>query len=330
MPLNLSDIQPPKVSIGEVDGLGELFVGEATMGLYTRVERSQLTVETPTAQLVNLLIECMVTRADGVPLTSDEIDALSAVDRQRIVAAIGKAHPNWFKQQHDDKSSEIVQEEGESDEAYLARCFLLDKKREFGRMALAMAGLSERMTSIIGPGLTANRLASSRVAAALKAISLPEPSPQLPHFPPIQVPRNPIHETNDILTAVSRHIAHMSELSSATAAMQKTLNDTASAAVADFSRGAESSQRNAKWSLVVALIALAISVLTGVGQWWQSLDQDRAENLRTEKLIASQQALIEALRQQKSTQTPGQATTKARPEGLLVDRSAPQSKSKER
>lgn len=325
MPLKLSDIQPSKVSMGEVDGLGELFVGEATMGLYSRVEQSQLTVETPAAQLVDLLIECMVTKADGVPLTSDDIGALSEVDRQRIVVAIGKAHPNWFKQQHQDRWSEIVREEGESDEAYLARCFLLDKKREFDSMALAMAGLSERMTSIIGPGLAANRLASSRVAAALKAISLPEPSPRMTHVPPIQVPRNPIHETNDILTAVSRHIAQMSELSSATASMQKTLNDTASAAVADFSRGAESSQRNAKWSLVVALIALAISVLTGLGQWWQSLEQDRAENLRTEKLIASQQALIEALRQQRPVQAPRQVIPQDSPDGSPVDR--PEAKS---
>lgn len=322
MPLKLSDIRLPRDPVGEIDGLGELFVGRAALRLYTLLEREEHTGELSDERLVNTLIEGLVTQADDQPLTKAEIATLKPEARDRIIGAICAAHPRWFEEQPEEGGDPVpvLRDPNESDEAYLARCFRLDKKREFGRLAAAMTGLSDRMKSVLGTGLAANIAASARLGDAMKAISHPEPIRPVRDFTPIKLPPNPIHETNETLAAVAKRIEQMAELAAATAAMQKSLNDTASAAVADFSQGAEASKATAQWSLRVAWIALAISVLTGGAQWWQSSNQDRAEEERAGRLIASEEALAKALtelknEQERSRNLPGGEVNKPVPDG---------------
>ncbi|OYU74216.1 MAG: hypothetical protein CFE32_18490 [Alphaproteobacteria bacterium PA3] len=121
--------------------------------------------------------------------------------------------------------------------------------------------------------------------------------PQFKFIPraPIEfkIPPNPIYETNELLAEVAAQIAQMRELAAATADMQRTLNDTASVAVADFSAGAEASRTASKYglwiagtSLIVSILALGITYYQGSLQNKDVMAREAAARLQNERLIA--------------------------------------------
>lgn len=310
MALSLKDLKIPAVPIGEVAPHGEVFLRKLSMNdLSTLAEADEPTL--PVGDLVNALIGTLLRNGDEALLTAEQIEALSPEDRGRIVAAITAQNEDWFFEDVNEGGEAIdiakihvpmVRAEGESAEEFLVRGYRAYATRMRTRLSTMFEGMSSHLKSVLGPGLAANFGASNRLGEIIKSmqggIGSSEGQATIRHepfelkMPPI--PRNPIYDTNEILGEVAGQIDQMRELAAATAEMQRTLNDTASAAVADFSSGAEATRkatRNGLWiagaSLAVSIIALIATVYMG---WMQNKDtqgREAAQRTQTERAITA-------------------------------------------
>lgn len=310
MALSLKDLKIPAVSIGEVAPHGEVFLRKLSINdLSTLAEADEPPL--PVGDLVTALIGTLLRNGDEALLTAEQIGALSPEDRGRIVAAITAQNEDWFFEDvnEDGEATDttkihvpMVRAEGESAEEFLVRGYRADTTRMKTRIGTMFEGMSSHLKSVLGPGLAANFGASNRLGEIIKSmqggVGASAGQATIRHepfefkMPPI--PHNPIYDTNEILGEVAGQIDQMRELAAATAEMQRTLNDTASAAVADFSSGAEATRkatRNGLWiagaSLAVSIIALVATVYLGWGQSKDTQGRDAAQRTQTERAITA-------------------------------------------
>jgi uncharacterized protein YukE len=78
-------------------------------------------------------------------------------------------------------------------------------------------------------------------------------------LPPI--PPNPIHETNATLAEVASSIDEMRDLFAQQAVMQSSLNEVATEILDKFVTGAQNAEKSSKRALMIAMIAIAASIL---------------------------------------------------------------------
>lgn len=264
-------------SIGEVGSLGELALRNLSVGALRELSKADLDASLPVADLISALLATLVVRLDGEILRPEVVAQLTVTERERLVAEIIARNPDWL----DAGERGVPREIGEDDEHHLARAYRHQAERfatsmrdTAASLASSLGGMGERMRALLAPGLAANSAASSRVADLVGSMDASRVTfaPIGPsRLPKITIPPNPVHETNEILGEVAGHIAQMRELAVATADMQRSLNDTATAAVADFARGAEASAQSseqalelAKSSLWMAKVGLAVAVVTAL------------------------------------------------------------------
>lgn len=96
-----------------------------------------------------------------------------------------------------------------------------------------------------------------------------EPKDALPRMPRIEIPRNPVFDTNAILRQVSDDIERMVELSDRQSQLIQLLSETANLALGEAASSSAEAKRSAelakeattftKWSVVVAVIAIVLS-----------------------------------------------------------------------
>lgn len=251
------------------------------------------------------------------------------------------------------------QEDGEDDEAYLLRAWTVYRDRERAnhkKMMEAIAGPKVSDLAKLGllPGLAANMSASKRLAEQLaylkpggmigKALEqqaktvkratdlgLGKPFgesfavPRAPELPQLNYtpPPNPVHETNTLLADMGEQIAAMHAVALTSAEMQRSLNDVALKAVADFATGAEQSKKSGDRALLVSVIAAVIAALSIIVTLWLSRGQGqhakrqatieaarhREEVGLRERELAATQALADQLRQSRA-KPPSQAAGK--------------------
>lgn len=311
MASSLKAIKILAVSIGEIAPHGELFLRKLSfkdLSSLTGADKPPL----PTGDLVTALIGTLLRNRDETQLTKEQVRALSAEDRARIVAVITAQNQGWFFEDvnEDGESTDIaknhvpmVRLDCESAEEFLARGYRAEAARWNAIASTMFRDMSSHLKSVLGPGLAANFDASNRLGEIIKSMQTGvgaevasqatiRHAPSQFEMPPI--PHNPIHDTNAILEDVAGQIDQMRALAAATAEMQRTLNDTATAAVADFSSGAEATRkatRNGLWiaraSLTVSIIALLATIYMG---WVQSRDthgRDAAQRTQAERAIAA-------------------------------------------
>lgn len=311
MALSLKDLKIPAVSIGEVAPHGDVFLRRLSVSDLSKLNKAD-EPPLPVGDLVTALIGTLLRNGDEVLLTAEQVDALSPEDRARIVAAITAQNQDWFFDDMNEDGDAVdiakvhvpmARAEGESAEEFLARGYRAEALRMKTRFSTMFKGMSEHLKSVLGPGLAENYSASNRLGEIIKSMqggmgAATEAHATIRHepfelrVPPI--PRNPIYDTNEILQEVAGQIDQMRELAAATAEMQRTLNDTASTAVADFSSGAEATRkatRNGLWiagtSLVVSIIALVVTIYMDWGQSNDAQGRDAAQRMRAERAISA-------------------------------------------
>ena len=293
----------PKVLIGEVAPHGELFQRGLGFGALRDLSEADQDGDLPADELASEAILAVVRTGEDEPLTREEVSALDADARRTIVRAIIEKNRDEFVEDRNEKgkgfdlalmSVPMEQGEGESDAEFLARGIRGQLAANKARLKGMMSGLSERMQGVIGAGLAANVSASSHLSDVLKSMR-PEPAP----FRMPEIPRNPIYDTNEILGEVADQIGQMRDLAAATAEMQRTLNDTATAAVVDFSDSAEQSFNAAKQGLKIArntlyatILAVFVSVVAVGISLWSMNSQDAGAEAREAALRAQTQRLM--------------------------------------
>lgn len=296
-------IKIPKVSIGYIEPYGELFLRGLSYGNFIELSKLDLARVLPADELATQIILALVYNRNDQPLSQEEIGAFASDSRRRVVRAIIEQNPHWFAEDRNEegKGSDLAklnapmeQREGEGDEEYLARGFRAELAAINARTSSMMSGLSDRLKGLLGPGIAANTGASARLSNLLHTI---RPEPITLKIP--EIPRNPIHETNEILREVASQIGQMRDLAAATADIQRTLNDTATAAVADFSKGAEKSRkatRNGLWiagaTLLVSILAVGVSIYTLKSQNAGVEAREAELRAQTERLMAKEAELV--------------------------------------
>lgn len=305
-----SKLKLRKFSIGEFAPHGELFQRSLSFGALRNLSDADLQGDLPASELVGMVIGEVVCTADDTPLSAKDVSALDANARQNIVRAIIEKNRDQFVEDRNEKGKgtdiaklcvPMEQSENETDEEFLSRgirAVLLANKVRLKEM---MSGLNERTQGVIGADLAANIGASQSLAHLLDSMR-PEPAqitmPMIPH--------NPIDDTNDLLVEVASQIGQMRDLAAATAEMQRTLNDTATAAVADFSAGTEKSFAATKEGLKVAritlgatilatfvsVVALGISIMSMNSQDAGAEAREAALRAQTERLMTTETELV--------------------------------------
>lgn len=341
---SLNELKIRATSIGEVGSFGELFLRQPSFKVFSDLSGTDADSNLPPVDLVTILIGDMLQRADQSRLTEDEVRSLAPLDRQHIVEEIIKQNPDWFCQDRGDGDlggDPIEQYEGENEEELLTRGFRAMSVKLTANLRKTMSGFSERMKAMLGPSIAANMGAAQRVSDTIKGIkvsaySLPPTIRQEPfHLETPKIPHNPIFDTNEILQEVANEIGEMRDLAAATAEMQRTLNDTASKAIVDFSTGAEKSRkatRNGLWiagaSLLVSIIALGVTAISSHDHNREAAASEATARAQTDRLIASQKEMTDSAKRlsqelSKDLQAksePASAQDNAKPNHLAADR----------
>lgn len=307
------ELKIPKVSIGMVEPHGELFQRSLSVSALRDLSEVAQQGDLPADELAGRVIIALVRTGDDTSLSLEEVGALDADSRRTILRAIIEQNHDWFVENRNEKGKgtdiaklcvPMEQSEEESDEEFLARGIRAELAANKVRLKGMMSGLSERMQGVIGPGLAANMGASRSLSHLLDSIR-PEPA----RFRMPEIPRNPIYDTNEILNDVASQISQMRDLAAATAEMQRTLNDTATAAVTDFSDSAEKSFTAAKQGLkiakatlaatflasVVSVVALGISIMSMNSQDSGAEAREATTRAQTERLMATETELVRTI-----------------------------------
>jgi hypothetical protein len=303
----------PKFSIGEIAPHGELFQRSLSVGAVRDLSEADHQGNLPAEDLARLVIIALVRTSDDAAISREEVGALDANARRTIVRAIIEKNGDWFVENRIEKgqgsdlamlTAPMVQGKDESDEEFLSRGMRAELAREKRRTSSLLSSLSRHTQGVVGAGLVANMGASRHLSDVLNAIH-PQPAPlRIP-----EMPRNPIYDTNEILGEVATQIGQMRDLAAATAEMQRTLNETAAAAVADFSAGADKSFAAAKESLkiaratlratilaaIISVVALGISVMSMNGQDAGAEAREAALRSQTERLMATETELVRTI-----------------------------------
>jgi hypothetical protein len=200
-----------------------------------------------------------------------------------------------------DSPTPLARTENESDEAYLQRGWLTYHHRQREKMSAALqpfvssvSKIGEDIRKAMAPGLFANLEASQKVSdqiARMRHVTelgrLAFPKDERPAALPRPNIKNPTHETNRRLAALTDHLSEMRTLAANTAAMQETLNGYARDILTGFAVGAKESKEASDKALKVAsvsAIGALLAVVVGIGavayQDWKSSQQQAAESSR--------------------------------------------------
>ncbi|WP_236574934.1 hypothetical protein [Sphingobium sp. S6] len=258
--------------------------------------------ESSSENLVTALIAALTRKADQAPLSLADVAALTPADRQHLVRAIIRHNQDWFDAPDESGSKGCERLEGESDEDLLARAWRAHVESFRQKLTGMLGRTTERMRVKLSPSLAANIGSSQRLSELLRNIAAQPHEHAIGPVPePLKLPDIPLHpalKTNDILADVAEKIEQMRDVATATAEMQRSLNDLASEAVADFSAGAEDTRKAtqnglkiAGASLFVSIIALIVSIYLGYKQNTESAERDKAAAQQLDRLIASEKAL---------------------------------------
>lgn len=113
-------------------------------------------------------------------------------------------------------------------------------------------------------------------------------------LPPI--PKNPIHETNQILEDLATQIQDMRPLIAQGAEFIRSMNDTALRMQADYIGNAAKTERQTKLAIWIAVVSLVIS---SIFSYLNYVDSKEVDKKNKEQIAAFQQALEKLVREQK-------------------------------
>jgi hypothetical protein len=331
--LELDYANPPR-PIGTIEGLGELQIRGVSIGTIRAFNELESGGALPASRVVDHLLTSVVERTDGTKLTTEDLASLGPEEKALLVSALVERQADWFGDAAAGQEPDAAGEP-ETGEEKLARAFrahnadfLASSHRVSKAISGATKGMSQGLKALLTPKLTANTEASERLRALLEGINrrpsiidstnaLSRAPPSIAHarisgdpprIPEIDIPPHPAYETNALLEQLSVRIGDMHALAVATSELQRTLNETASDAVAQFAKGAEDSQqaaavgleisRNslgfAKAGFWVALASAALSLVAIVVSIYFAKAQDRDERRREAEASRRELRLIAA------------------------------------
>jgi hypothetical protein len=82
---------------------------------------------------------------------------------------------------------------------------------------------------------------------------------QPPHIPELHIPKNPIHDTNEMLESVVRQIEDLRPMAAQAAEIIRSMNDTALRMQTDYIQNAKTAGRQTKFAIWIAAVSLAVS-----------------------------------------------------------------------
>ncbi|MXO75345.1 hypothetical protein GRI40_08980 [Altererythrobacter aerius] len=263
--------------------VGPVVIRRLTMSDHIAIEKADNEQRLDANELVRLLIERSVKRrGQDEPLASDEVIRLSG-DPEFLEELIA-GHPDLttFNEKDaptdaqegsvDDDDMPPVRGDGETAGEYLLRAWrayhrhFTAKFRGVGEaLAKQLSGLTGALSASGLQSLTKNFAASRGLQEAIdKATTHAQPrwSPTFEpsRFEPIELPPNPIHETNEHLNQLVGSIDQMRDLAVKTAEMQRGLNDVATEILDKFVTGANAAEQASTKNLKIAKIGLGIAV----------------------------------------------------------------------
>lgn len=110
--------------------------------------------------------------------------------------------------------------------------------------------------------LEKNARLSQSLADQTAALFRPSQAAKKLEFP--ELPPNPIHGTNQRLDALNERVGHFETLAAETVELVRTMNDAAASLLSSFVEGARTNERSLGWTLIVAIIALFVSIISSI------------------------------------------------------------------
>lgn len=311
--MDFAEFRNAKAYVGDIPPYGQLFQRSLSVGALRDFSEADQQGNLSTSELVTKVIVALVSTADDAPLSDEQVRALDANVRHTLVQAIIEKNREQFVEDRNEEGRGVdfaklampmEQRENESDEEFLVRGIRAEVAAGKAWKS-TLSGLSERMQGVLGPGLHANAEASHNLSQMLNSMSLGPRRSDL-----LDLPRNPVLKTNEILTEVASQIGEMRNLAGLTAKMQGALNDMAQAAVIDFSKGAEDSRKAADEGLEIArrslratvvaawiaVIALIFSVVTTYRQVGDAEARETALRAQTARLMNTEAELLRKMK----------------------------------
>jgi hypothetical protein len=320
-------------AVGSVGNLGDIFLCRLRLGVMKDINSSDPDGNIPAEEYVNILILALAEKSDGTKLTSKEIAEIDPESRKRIIVGLIALHSEFYRDdgfpENVDGSKGVVRKSDEMDEFYLARGYRVGMEN-FGAsfrksvelVSSKMLRSSDHLKQLLSPGLIDNSDASARLSDIIKQMTQSsiggfkntDTGASLNHrsydYEMIKIPPNPIVETNEILNRVAIQISQMRNLASVTAEMQRSLNDTASTALIEFSEGAEKSALAAKRGLIIAVISAILSLIAIIVAIVPFYDSGRKENIEQKQIklmVKSQEDISKLLIQLRNDKSPNKS-----------------------
>lgn len=169
-----------------------------------------------------------------------------------------------------------------------------------------MKDLAQRMGTLaggvgLGPNLSNAAKEIAEQARIMDAMRARPREFEVHPLPSIDLPPNPIHETNERLSRIEERFEHISEVAESSTRVAVSLQAAAFEFLAEFRSAAADTNKSGSKAIMVGWLALAIAIVTGVAQIAAPLflpDQE-AEALR--QSVVDLQGEIAAMRTEQAT-----------------------------
>ena len=296
-----------------------------TIGRMGEIDKTE--AETSTS-FMNNLIATVGRKIDGTELTDTDVAKLSDADRDKFAKQVLEFNQYLFRervmeQRNRDEGGVVVsirdgdvkhqKEEDESDSDYLFRLFKIQRaklkeqtdhmlapfsnmlkanKRRFSPSFLEAFTRSQSATAQLGnmiDRLRVNIPGVSAIAATPSALDRPEL-----RVPDSTAIRNPFHDTNKRLSDVVDRLDSMEGLALQMAETVKSVSAATSQFLVDFGAATEKADRSSRRAMRIAVAAIAVVVLSTVGQIWYSEWRTRRDRIDTAMTISAISSQIDA------------------------------------
>ncbi len=249
---------------------------------------------------------------EGEPLSTEQLNVVTDAELEAFSDRVAKKN-TFLVSTH--KGKEVTRTEGQSACDFLAYAIEHSQAEEKARTARLLESVSPPLfgQSTLD-SIKSSLAASNRFEDLIKKYAIgPSPvdrlvgaipiEPRVLDFPEIHVPKNPIHETNQILENLSGRIDEMRPLVVQGAEMIRSMNETAVRMQGDYLENAARTDQQTSNAMKVAVASLVVSGLGLIGSTYFSYltyrdgkvaaDAAKLAEKKADEKSAAQKALIE-------------------------------------
>ena len=150
------------------------------------------------------------------------------------------------------------------------------------------------------------------------APSLAESRPDVlpPPIPEFHFPKNPIHDTNEMLESVVRQIEDLRPMAAQAAEIIRSMNDTALRMQTDYIKNAKTAGRQTRIAIWIAAVSLAVSSFFSYQTYADAKVSSEKNDAQIKSFQSEIRDLVVAQREERAAIVDA-ATVKARPDALV-------------